>query len=558
MRRGAVKDYNSLTLNSKTLNKKQENIMKRNRLFLLATLLPVMAMQAQTSYEAAALLDADLSGTARYVGMGGAMSALGADMSTMSTNPAGTALYRSWDVALSFGGNGVTQRTQSNAGGMRAVKGYGTLDNVGVVIANKHSNEGIVRFINFGFNYHNVKRFGGKMGMTSNLGGQFSQTEQMEHQALENVGYVDYTYFDPESANNFFDKANTQRYFGDFNYGWLTLLGAYGELIGMYAKEDEAGNVLVDERGEPWHMLTNEGCYSERVSGRIDAYDFNLSFNLVDAVYLGATLTRYSVDRLVESSYTEIFADGDYTLDSFHRTTGSGYDLKFGLIVRPFSESSFRVGLSATTPAVYTLRDYNSAIIRSAFTSGDYWELDTYDQAAYGDDYITDYTMTTPAKVNVSVGGTVGTSLALGAEYEYTDYGATKLYYSDGVEYADMNAHTKENFNGQHTLRLGAEKTFGAFYTRLGYNYQTGGYKQDAFKAIPIASVQTNTAYSNIRSTQNFTCGIGYRGNVFYADAALLYSTQKADFYPFDTEGLQATNLTRNLAKGMVTVGMRF
>ena len=189
--------------------------MKRNRLFLLATLLPVMAMQAQTSYEAAALLDADLSGTARYVGMGGAMSALGADMSTMGTNPAGTALYRSWDVALSFGGNGVTQRTQSNAGGMRAVKGYGTLDNVGVVIANKHSNEGIVRFINFGFNYHNVKRFGGKMGMTSNLGGQFSQTEQMEHQALENVGYVDYTYFDPESANNFFDEANTQRYFGN-------------------------------------------------------------------------------------------------------------------------------------------------------------------------------------------------------------------------------------------------------------------------------------------------------------------------------------------------------
>ena len=32
-------------------------------------------MQAQTSYEAAALLNTDLSGTARYVGMGGAMSA---------------------------------------------------------------------------------------------------------------------------------------------------------------------------------------------------------------------------------------------------------------------------------------------------------------------------------------------------------------------------------------------------------------------------------------------------------------------------------------------------
>ena len=64
--------------------------MKRNRLFLLSVLLPALStMQAQTSYEAAALLNTDLSGTARYVGMGGAMSALGADMSSMATNPAG-------------------------------------------------------------------------------------------------------------------------------------------------------------------------------------------------------------------------------------------------------------------------------------------------------------------------------------------------------------------------------------------------------------------------------------------------------------------------------------
>lgn len=75
---------------------------------------------------------------------------------------------------------------------------------------------------------------------------------------------------------------------------------------------------------------------------------------------------------------------------------------------------------------------------------------------------------------------------------------------------------------------------------------------------IPINSVQTNTAYSNIRSTQNFTCGVGFRGDVFYADAALLYSTQKADFYPFENVDMQATVLTRNLVKGMMTVGVRF
>lgn len=530
--------------------------MKLNRLFLLAALLPVMAMQAQTSYEAAALLDTDLSGTARYVGMGGAMSALGADVSTMSTNPAGTALYRSWDANLSFGGNWVTQRTQSNASGARAFNAYGSFDNAGVVIANKRTNEGVVRFVNFGFNYYNVKRFGGKMNMASNLGGQFSQTGQMAWQAFENLEVFTED-FNPEDREGFFHN----NFYKEPWVGWLTLMGAQGFLIDANALNEE----LVSQGKYFYPSYDNN--YSEVVRGGIDAYDFNFSLNFVDAVYLGATLTMYSVDRESESTYSETFADGNYTLQNFYRTKGSGYGLKFGLIVRPFAESSFRVGLSASTPTLYTLRDYNSAILNSTVSlmdnnTGKPWtesfEIDTYSQEAYGGDCYTDYTMITSSKVNVSLGGTIGTSLALGAEYEYTDYGGTKLYYGNGVENMDMNAHTNENFKGQHTLRLGAEKTFGTFYARLGYNLQAGGYKKDAWKMILINSVQTNTAYSNIRSTQNFTCGIGYRGNVFYADAALLYSTQKADFYPFENIDMQATALNRNLVKGMMTVGVRF
>jgi hypothetical protein len=75
---------------------------------------------------------------------------------------------------------------------------------------------------------------------------------------------------------------------------------------------------------------------------------------------------------------------------------------------------------------------------------------------------------------------------------------------------------------------------------------------------IPVNSVQTNTAYTNLRSTSNYTCGIGYRGDVYYIDAAMLYGVQLADFYPFDDSELKATTLSRNLIKGAVTIGMRF
>lgn len=45
----------------------------------------------------------DLNGTARFVGMGGAMSALGGDISTISTNPAGIGIYRSNDAMVTMG-----------------------------------------------------------------------------------------------------------------------------------------------------------------------------------------------------------------------------------------------------------------------------------------------------------------------------------------------------------------------------------------------------------------------------------------------------------------------
>ena len=44
----------------------------------------------------------DLNGTARSLGMGGAFGALGGDISAMSNNPAGLAVYRSSEVVTTL------------------------------------------------------------------------------------------------------------------------------------------------------------------------------------------------------------------------------------------------------------------------------------------------------------------------------------------------------------------------------------------------------------------------------------------------------------------------
>ena len=75
--------------------------MKIRSIIMLASWMMMLPVGAQTHYDAVRNIGNELNGTARFVGMGGAMGALGADISVMGTNPAGIGLFRSNDVSLS-------------------------------------------------------------------------------------------------------------------------------------------------------------------------------------------------------------------------------------------------------------------------------------------------------------------------------------------------------------------------------------------------------------------------------------------------------------------------
>ncbi|MEF2620862.1 MAG: hemin receptor, partial [Xylanibacter rarus] len=75
----------------------------RRLLIIFASTLFASYMSAQETYENANIAGEDLNGTARYVGMGGALDALGADISTIGTNPAGIGLFRHSMANVSFG-----------------------------------------------------------------------------------------------------------------------------------------------------------------------------------------------------------------------------------------------------------------------------------------------------------------------------------------------------------------------------------------------------------------------------------------------------------------------
>lgn len=496
---------------------------------------------AQTVYDASKFSGSDLNGTARFVGMGGAMGALGGDISTIGTNPAGIGVYRSNDLMTSFGFNYTTSESNFNGSIMNSNKYRGSFDNIGFVYSSKIGNQTALKYVNFGFNYHKAKSFNRNFAMSGDMGG-VSQTDQMANMT--------------DGAS--IDRLEDKDVFTNSEIGWLSALGWKNALL--YSD----GTDLY--KGFPGSSPYGE--YSSRERGGIDVYDFNVSFNINDRVYLGFTLGAYDLNYTKDTYYSESFSNNNtdyfYSLDSYTKTSGTGVDFKAGVIFRPLEDSPLKIGAAIHSPVFYNLTLYSSAImgsdanrVNNAPIPTAFKTVDTYDYV--NGDAITDYQLRTPWKYNLSLGYTIGSNVALGAEYEYKDYSSSKLSYGNGGKMSYENGMIKDMLKGVNTIRLGAEiKLVPEFAIRAGYNHSNAAFTNDAYKLLPYNSIHTDTDFANEKSINNYTLGLGYRTGSFYADIAYQYSAYKEDFYAFDIAELNKTKVNNDKQQVLLTLGFRF
>lgn len=536
--------------------------MRKTIALTVSALLVTMGVGAQNIYDAVKFGQNELNGTARYVGMGGAMGALGGDISTISTNPAGIGIYRSNDAMTTISFSALETKSNFTGISMKEDKNRFNFDNVGFVISNKIGDYTALRYVNFAFNYKRNKSLNKLMSMQGLIpqvpgdGGKMyniSQTTQMANQANQMYHGSGHDIMDYEG--------NPYRE----TFGWLTALGWHGGLY-MFDEDKQMYTGYLDQ---PYAQF-----YSKETGG-IDEYTLNTSFNFNDRIYLGLTLGLYDVNYKKYSMYDEAYGDHwGYTLHSWNKTDGSGFDVKVGAIFRPFESSPLRIGVAVHTPTFYTLTNKTEAHLafdgmedgQGGYVDGD---IKTYDELG-GRTMSTKYRLHTPWKYNFSLGYTVGSALALGAEYEYQDFSTMKFRYTDygGGSMGWETGTAKDMLKGVSTIRLGAEYKFlPEFAFRAGYNLSTSAFKSSAFKELPENSVITDTDYANTKSISDYTFGFGYRGKSFYADLAYRFHTYKENFYAFYdadiyngnyTNDLEKTSVTNNKHQVMLTLGVRF
>lgn len=528
-------------------------------------LMASMTATAQETYQDTKLAENQLTGTARYVGMGGAMEALGADISTISTNPAGIGLFRKSQVSLSAGviaqggANNYTSLSDNKIV-FDGKKSHPTFDQIGIVWSPKVKGN---NYINLAFNYHKSADFGQILNAANSLR-TYDENGKERYASQNKLSAAKYAWI----KSNGFSQDEAENLWTAVDDGYLTAFGANEDATQMN------------------YLNADLFLYGQYQHGYIGEYDFNVSGSINNRVWLGLTIGLHDVHYNSNSIYSENLENGAIA-DSKEQVKidGTGFDVKAGVIFRPVADSPFRIGAYVNSPVFYDLTTHNdndmSVYVHNASGINSSYPSIKPAMADY------DFRLNTAWKAGLSLGHTVGSNLALGATYEYAWYDHMDNRIKDGGYYDDwygtyyetsssdeeMNANTRSALKGVSTLKVGLEyKPISLLSLRLGYNYVSAMFSEDGCRDVtlysPGVAYATSTDYTNWKATNRFTCGVGFNYQNLFIDVAYQYSAQKGDFYPFmsyyDSGSSEfdsvatATEVKHNRHQLMMTVGYKF
>lgn len=468
-----------------------------------------------------------VSGTARSAAMGGAFGALGGDVSTLSTNPAGIGVFRKSEAAFTP----LLNFSDIKSGSLTANKTSFQIGTLGAVFSLYNPNFDW-RGFNFGINYTNLNNYNYKMDMAV----ENSTTSQLDVYALQ-AGQNIYEDLDP-----------------------FTLQQAYDAYLLNWDEENESYYPAVGEgeKVNQYKYIKEDGYQGE--------YAFSFGTNYKDKLYLGMTIALQATYFKTRSQYTELGeenAPSDFdSYDFFEniRIQGVGTNLKFGVIYRPIPE--LRIGAAIHTPTWYNMNYRRETYLDSYF-----WtpidpvtgrkQQEYHPEGAY-DKY--DFDMRTPWRLMLSAATVLMQKAIISVDYEYVDYSSAK--YSGGpYDYSWENDAIKSTYTGGHNVKVGAEYRFNSLLSlRGGYNYMSSPYKHKGYNFV--------NSIPGGNKIQAVSAGFGLNFGQMYCDAAYTYrfSEDKSVFYFYQTEinGTEHTIMAEPLSnkyhnhQARVTLGVRF
>lgn len=464
----------------------------------------------------------DLNGTARYLSMGGAFGALGGDISAMSNNPGGLAIYRSSEVVATLSLSSIGTKTDWLGTKNDDNRTKLSFDNIAYVGYFPTGNDAGIVSWNVGFSYNRAQNYRRNYTMNAVGGTHYSLSDYVAARAT--AGGI------PVNDLKMTDNYNPYNSIGD----WLSVLGYDAGYIDAYTDNPSAYySTFTYDDGTGFQMTDSRLDVQE--SGSIDQYNISAAMNISDRVFLGATVAITDLDYNYVSYYREDFIDGDYlTLGNPNEgnglsTDGTGYAFNIGAVVR--ATDYLRFGVAYNSPTWYKMTDYYHA---AASTDVSYFKEPLTSRTPNG--AYTDYEYRSPDRWLFSAAAIFGRVGLLSIDYELTNYHNMRLNNQDGTPKIAENDYIKEDFKAGNTLRVGAEvKVTPQFAVRAGVAWMDSPIKTRLKNGdVEVMTVGTIPNFVIDKGAMNYTIGFGYRFTPhFYTDIACVFKTHKEDVYAF-------------------------
>ncbi|MDE6097419.1 MAG: hypothetical protein K2L80_03620 [Muribaculaceae bacterium] len=535
--------------------------MKRIILPALLAAVPVIAA-AQSPVQADALSQNELRGTARFMGMGGAFTALGGDLSTLGQNPAGIGVYTRSDVGITLDINMRGYKTETPMSLHKENQTKAFVNNLAYVGA--MNLDGALRTFNWGVSYGRKTSFDRiTMGYNNPV-----QTSLSNYIAAFSDGYSpDDLAFDYGKYNPYLDS----------DCDWLSILGYTSYMISPTGNGKHYNGLFVPGQ------TVGDAMYMVRESGYVDEYNIDLGGNVSDVVYWGIGVGINDISYFRYTDYSEsmenanvvvgdriVKGNAGFELYNDNHIWGSGWNVKLGLIVRPINE--LRIGMAVHTPTWYSLN--HSYIAETDFSyydpaMGEIKNLNPHEGNERTELASYSSKLNTPWRLMFGVAGVIDNRAIISLDYErmFYDSMTTKRqgygYYNSFESATDVNDAIDQYYQGSNIVRLGLEyRVTPQFSVRLGYNAQTSNVTKDAADGMyEVMTTGTDPSYSFDKTTQYITAGLGYRYKAWYIDAAYVYKNRKSTFHAYtDFNGFEApsASVTDNIHSIVLSTGFKF
>lgn len=515
--------------------------MKKTATLILLAALPA-SMMAQSAIDAYSIGQSELRGTARFMSMGGAFTALGGDLSTLTQNPAGIGVYRSSEVGATLDINIQKTRGVADGFGVENRQTKVNCNNFGYVGAISLGSESVMPYFNWGATYSRAVSYN-----RAYRGSFSSLPTSLSNQVAANTTLAGV--YPQKDLTGFFSSYNPYQ---DSYSPWMSIL-MYNSFA-MSPTDADNGD-CTSYRGLFDHgTTTGTGAFTVQEEGYVDEYSINFGGNFVNMVYWGIGFGITDMNYTSRVYYAEALdnallpnnvtggpshGQADIDLDSWKQITGTGFNVKFGLIFRPVNE--LRIGFAVHTPTWYSLtyKGYASMGYNYPDYGKDYNSWTETDQG-YIDEF--DWRYRSPWRIMAGIAGVIGGRGIISADYEYRAYNDMKTSDTDGNHYDLINQDIENYYRSTNIVRLGAEyRLTDNFSLRAGYSYESSPVTDNAMDGHePIYTdgadyTETQPSYAFDRSTQYITAGLGYHYKNFYIDAAYVHRYRKSTFHAFDS-----------------------